>query len=77
MRRKIKMSDLKTGQRIRVARAEYHNVKFGALVTIRAISLQDGDMLVEGPCRFPSGREYNEEQFIELSEVLHIVEGAQ
>ena len=78
MKRNPKLSDLKSGQRIRVRSAGYHNVKSGALVRIVAISSHDGDLLVKGPCKFPyavrpdGGREMIDEQYVEFADVLHI-----
>lgn len=36
------------GMRVRVGRAEYHGIKFGAICTVREVA-DDGDCLVHGP----------------------------
>jgi sugar phosphate isomerase/epimerase len=75
---KPEISDIKVGQRVRVRAAGYHSVKFGALVRVLRVSTYDGDLMVEGACRFPwavhanGSRDTIDQQYIEIADVLHI-----
>lgn len=50
----------KPGDRVRVARAEWHGIKFGAVCRVVRI-FDDGDMEVFGPVQWASG------EFVHLS----------
>lgn len=76
--RNPKMSDIQPGDKIRVARAEYHLVKFGTLVTVYVKSTLDDDLLIYGQCSrvdLNTGLRHvwEDEQYIELQDVLHVV----
>lgn len=77
--RNPKMSDIQPGDYVRVARAEYHHVQFGALVRVRQLSKLDDDLLVYGPCKCVDAlkdgvvHRWNDEQYIELRDVLQVV----